>query len=184
MVPCSHWWQSHWSLGLPGAEVGAVMWAALGGELHTDTGCLACHPRSASAGTRRSSTQTWWPPAHGSAASPGRAQTHGQQPGVGPCLRGMWRTVTDSASSSPPHLLQTVWFRFALFSNPVQLSHSCSWKAALCLPLTHVVSKGPWLIIIKVDVTLTVCFWEEGVSKNPTWAIKGEVVSMPIPAGA
>lgn len=102
MAPCSHWWQSHWSLGLPGAEVGAVMWAELGGELHTDTGCLACHPRSASAGTRKSSTQTWWPPAHGSAASPGRAQTHGQQPGVGPCLRGMWRTVTDFASSSSP----------------------------------------------------------------------------------
>lgn len=44
------------------------------------------------------------------------------------------------------------------------------------------VSEGPWLIVVKVNVSLTVCFGEEGVSKNSTRAIKWKVVSVPVPA--
>lgn len=49
--------------------------------------------------------------------------------------------------------------------------------------LTHVVSEGPWLIVVKVNVALSVCFGEEGVSEDPTRAVEGKVVSMPVPTG-
>lgn len=49
--------------------------------------------------------------------------------------------------------------------------------------LTHVVSERPRLIVIKVHVALSVCFWEEGVSENATWAVEGKVVSVPVPTG-
>lgn len=43
------------------------------------------------------------------------------------------------------------------------------------------VSEGPRLIVVKVNVSLTVRFGEEGVSEDPTRAIEGKVVSMPVP---
>lgn len=49
--------------------------------------------------------------------------------------------------------------------------------------LTHVVSEGPRLIVVKVNVALSVCFGEEGVSENPTRAVEGKVVSVPVPTG-
>lgn len=88
---CSHWWRSHWFPGSPEVEVEAGSSAGREGERRTDTGCPACRPRSVSAGRRRSSRRTWWRPARASAADPGRGQTHGQQPGEGPCLQGMER---------------------------------------------------------------------------------------------
>lgn len=48
---------------------------------------------------------------------------------------------------------------------------------------THVVSEGPGLVVVKVDVALSVRFGEEGVSEDPTRAVEGEVVSVPVPAG-
>lgn len=134
-VHCSHWWQSHWFLGSPEAEVvAAAMSAGLEGERRTDTECLACHPRSASAGTRRSSKQTWWPPARGSAAGPGRVQTHGQQPGEGPCLQEYhswltwWSGVclephlvsSSSPSSAPDCLFQVCALGADLFNFPTK----------------------------------------------------------------
>lgn len=57
------------------------------------------------------------------------------------------------------------------------------WKEpAISLTLTHVVPKGPRLIQIKMNIALSVCFGVEGMCKNAPWAIKGQVVSMPVPA--
>lgn len=63
------------------------------------------------------------------------------------------------------------------------LTKNCSFSLFSTKTLTHVVSKGPWLVVVKVNVALSVCFGEEGVSQNPTWAIEGKVVSMPVPTG-
>lgn len=83
-------------------EAGVAVRAGLLGERRTDTGCLSCHLRSSSVGRRRSSMRTWWLPAHGSAPGPGRAQTHGQQPGEGLCLQG----VVDK----PQRMRNHTWF--------------------------------------------------------------------------
>lgn len=142
---CSHWWRSHWFPGLPETEAGAALSAGRGGERRTDTGCLACRPRSASAGRRRSSTRTWWPPARASAAGPGRGRTHAQRPGEGPCLQGegekmsnrswrrWWSGVCLEAGTDFCFLIfPLVCFSFGW---PFQLSHKESlgwtWKAAL-----------------------------------------------------
>lgn len=66
---------------------------------------------------------------------------------------------------------------------------TCKLKSSsLCLhplsqTLTHVVSEGPWLVVVEVNVALSVRFWEEGVSEDPTRAVEGKIVSMPVPAG-
>lgn len=120
---CSHWWRSHWFPGLPEAEAGVALSAGRGGERRTDTGCLACRPRSTSAGRRRSSTRTWWPPARASAAGPGRGRTHAQRPGEGPCLQGRGRRWATAAGVDGG--LAFVWKQeqiFASSSSPSSVS--------------------------------------------------------------
>lgn len=93
---------------------------------------------------------------------------------VGAC--GGWREEGGLGGLSG----KTGGFRVLIF--PLVRPRSSVSQEPDCL--THVVSQGPRLIVVKVDVTLAVGFWEEGVSKDPTRAIKGEVVSVPIPGGA
>lgn len=49
------------------------------------------------------------------------------------------------------------------------------------LQLTKFIAHCPGLIIVKMNVSLPVCPWEKSMSQDPTRAIKGQIITMPVP---
>lgn len=47
--------------------------------------------------------------------------------------------------------------------------------------LTHTVAQSPRFIVVKVNFSLPVSSWKEGMSQNSSWAVKRKTVSMPVP---
>lgn len=48
------------------------------------------------------------------------------------------------------------------------------------LQLTKFIAHRPGLIIIKMNVSLPVCPWEISMSQDPTRAIEGQIITMPV----
>lgn len=51
----------------------------------------------------------------------------------------------------------------------------------LSLQLTKFIAHCPGLIIVKMNISLSVRPWEKSMSQDPTRAIKGQIITMPVP---
>lgn len=55
------------------------------------------------------------------------------------------------------------------------------FRQVLSHKLTHVITHCPGFIIVEVDVTLPVRPGKKGMCQNASGAIKGQVITMPVP---